>query len=76
VDLLTAGVPAPSRSSTRGCRTRTAFLLSGDATNVLLQDQCPLRVADHTLVAHDGAVCSGIVDAIEGRPVVPDCRAL
>jgi hypothetical protein len=54
----------------------TAFLRSGDATIVLLQDRCPLRVADHTLVAHDGAVHSGIVDAIEGRPVVLDGRAL
>jgi len=86
LDSLNAGDDTPgagvryttfaSRSDVTVVPYTSAFLRSDGVTNVLLQDHCPLRVADHTLIAHDGAVYSGIVDAIEGRPIALDCRAL
>jgi triacylglycerol lipase len=85
LDALNAGDDTPgagvryttfaSRSDITVVPYTSAFLRSDGVTNVLLQDQCPLRVADHTLIAHDGAVYSGIVDAIEGRPIALDCHA-
>jgi len=52
-------------------------LLTGDGnTNVVVQDQCPLRTVEHLTFPQDGAVYSGIVDALAGRPITLDCLAL
>ena len=52
-----------------------AFLRHG-ATNVTVQDQCPLRPVDHFTLVLDGAVYGGIEDALAKRPVRLDCLAL
>ncbi len=44
--------------------------------NVLLQNQCPLRIAGHILLATDGAVYSGILDALAHRAITLDCLVL
>jgi triacylglycerol lipase len=49
---------------------------TGDITNVVVQDQCPLRIVGHLLLATDGAVASGISDALAKRPITLDCLAL
>ena len=55
----------------------TNALLRGDgAVNVVVQQQCPLRVVEHVLFPQDGAVYGGIVDALAERPVTLDCLAL
>ena len=46
------------------------------ATNVAVQDQCPLRLVEHFTLVVDGTVYSGIVDALEERPITLDCLAL
>jgi pimeloyl-ACP methyl ester carboxylesterase len=58
---------------------RNSFLANdvpADNRNVLLQDQCPLRIVGHLLLATDGAVYSGIVDALAHRAITFDCLAL
>jgi triacylglycerol lipase len=47
----------------------------GDITNVLVQDQCPADPVEHLLLPFDGAVASGIDDALAHRPITLDCRA-
>ena len=49
---------------------------TGDITNVVVQDQCPLRIVGHLLLATDGAVASGISDALAKRPITLDCLAI
>jgi pimeloyl-ACP methyl ester carboxylesterase len=49
---------------------------SGDFTNVTVQDQCPARIVEHMTMATDGAVASGIDDALAHRPITLDCLAL
>jgi triacylglycerol lipase len=53
-----------------------AFLHGDDNTNVLIQDQCPLRIVEHVFFPQDGTVYSGIVDALADRPVTLRCLAL
>lgn len=55
----------------------TNALLTGDGnTNVVVQDQCPLRLVEHVTMPQDGAVHGGVLDALAGRPVTLDCGAL
>jgi triacylglycerol lipase len=55
----------------------TNALLRGDGNvNVIIQQQCPLRVVEHLALPNDVAVQGGVVDALEGRPVTLDCTAL
>ncbi len=44
--------------------------------NALLQNQCPLRIVGHILLATDGAIYSGILDALAHRAITFDCLAL
>lgn len=48
----------------------------GNNRNVTVQDQCPLRLVAHLTMATDGAVHSGIRDALRHEPVTLDCLAL
>jgi pimeloyl-ACP methyl ester carboxylesterase len=48
----------------------------GDVTNVVVQDQCPADPVEHIFLPFDGAVASGIDDALAKRPVVLDCNAI
>jgi pimeloyl-ACP methyl ester carboxylesterase len=48
----------------------------GDFTNVTVQDQCPARLVEHMTMATDGAVASGIDDALAHRPITLDCLEL
>ncbi|HKY14207.1 MAG TPA: hypothetical protein VJM33_04740 [Microthrixaceae bacterium] len=48
---------------------------TGDITNVVVQDQCPASQVEHALLAFDGAVASGIDDALAHRPITLDCDA-
>jgi triacylglycerol esterase/lipase EstA (alpha/beta hydrolase family) len=48
----------------------------GDITNVVVQDQCPNDQVDHIFLAFDGAVASGIDDALARRPITLDCSAI
>jgi triacylglycerol esterase/lipase EstA (alpha/beta hydrolase family) len=47
----------------------------GDVHNILVQDQCPASQVEHALLATDGAVASGIDDALAHRPITLDCDA-
>jgi triacylglycerol lipase len=49
---------------------------TGDITNVVVQDQCPLRLVGHLLLATDGTVASGIDDALAKRPITLNCFAI
>lgn len=49
---------------------------TGDITNVLVQDQCPLRLPGHLTMIVDGTVASGIVDGLRKQPITLDCLAL
>ncbi|HEY8525855.1 MAG TPA: alpha/beta fold hydrolase [Acidimicrobiales bacterium] len=53
-----------------------SFQRSPGAVNVTVQDQCPLRIVEHITLASDSAVYSGIVDALEGRPITLECGLL
>jgi triacylglycerol lipase len=53
-----------------------AFQRSPGATNVTIQNRCPLRVVEHLLLATDGTTYSGIQDALAKRPITLDCLAL
>ncbi len=48
----------------------------GDVTNVVIQEQCPLRILGHLLLAVDGTTASGIDDALSKRPITLDCFAI
>jgi triacylglycerol lipase len=48
----------------------------GNNTNVTVQGQCPLRVVAHITMATDGAVYSGIRDALRHEPITLDCFAV
>lgn len=50
-------------------------VVNDGATNVLLQDQCPLRVVDHLGLIADGSIADGVVDALKDQPVDFDCLA-
>ena len=50
--------------------------LEDGATNVLVQDQCRFRLVEHIGLIFDGAVYSGIRDALEHQEVDLDCWAL
>lgn len=50
--------------------------LEDGATNVLVQDQCRFRLVEHIGLIFDGAVYSGIRDALEHQAVELDCWAL
>lgn len=55
----------------------TNALLGGDGSvDVVVQQQCPLRIVEHLAMPTDAAVQGGVVDALEGRPVTLDCDAL
>jgi triacylglycerol esterase/lipase EstA (alpha/beta hydrolase family) len=54
---------------------RNAALADG-ATNVRIQSQCPLRPVEHVSLALDGAVYSGIHDALNGNAITLDCFAV
>ena len=45
----------------------------GNNTNVLVQAQCPLRFVEHIGIPFDGAVYSGIVDALLHEPIRLSC---
>ena len=49
---------------------------TGDITNVVVQEQCPGNQVEHLLLAFDGAVASGIDDALAHRPITLDCAAI
>ena len=55
-----------------------SYLNAGDGniTNRSLQSQCWLRVIGHLGLIVDGAVYSGVQDALEKRPISFDCFAL
>lgn len=53
-----------------------ALLRSGGATNVVVQQQCPLRIVEHLGMPSDAAVQGGVVDALAGGPISLDCAAL
>jgi triacylglycerol esterase/lipase EstA (alpha/beta hydrolase family) len=53
-----------------------SFQRSGGATNLTIQDQCPLRVVEHLALITDGTVYSGIQDALAQRPLTLNCLAL
>lgn len=44
--------------------------------NVTVQSQCPLRIVGHILLATDGTVYSGILDALAHRSITLECLAL
>jgi triacylglycerol lipase len=48
---------------------------TGDITNVLVQDDCPADPVEHLFLPLDGAVASGIDDALAHRPITLDCHA-
>jgi triacylglycerol esterase/lipase EstA (alpha/beta hydrolase family) len=53
----------------------SAFLKGPDVTNILLQDQCPLDLADHLAMPYDSAALQDVVNAL-GPDVAgfkPDC---
>jgi triacylglycerol lipase len=54
---------------------RNAELADG-ATNVLIQSQCPVRVVEHVGLALDGTVYSGIIQALDDKPIHLDCWAV
>lgn len=55
----------------------TNALLQGDGTtNVVIQQQCPLRVVEHLGMPSDAAVQDGVFDALADRPVSLDCAAI
>ncbi|USX54411.1 alpha/beta fold hydrolase [Lentzea sp. HUAS12] len=47
--------------------------MSDGATNVLVQSQCPYRAVVHLGMPFDGAVYSGVQDALQGRQITLDC---
>lgn len=51
-------------------------VLNDGATNLRLQDRCPLRVVDHLGLIFDGAVASGIVKALDNQTVAFNCFAI
>ncbi|MGH9113394.1 MAG: alpha/beta fold hydrolase [Acidimicrobiales bacterium] len=55
-----------------------SYLAAGDGniTNKSLQSQCWLRVVGHLGLILDGAVYSGVEDALEKRPITFSCFAL
>jgi triacylglycerol esterase/lipase EstA (alpha/beta hydrolase family) len=53
-----------------------AFQRSPGAVNVTIQNQCPLRVVEHLLLAVDGTTYSGIQDALARQPIRLNCLAL
>jgi len=56
---------------------RNGFLHNdGNNTNITLQTQCPFRLVGHVLLPLDGATYTGIVDALEHRPIQFNCWAL
>lgn len=48
----------------------------GNNTNVTVQAQCPFRYVEHVGIAFDGAVYSGVVDALRHEPIRLRCWAL
>jgi triacylglycerol lipase len=54
----------------------SSFQRSGNATNVTIQDQCPLRVVEHITLLDDATAYSGIRDALADRPITFDCLDL
>jgi triacylglycerol lipase len=48
----------------------------GNITNRALQSQCFLRIVGHLGLIVDGAVYSGVEDALEKRPISFNCFAL
>ncbi|AKU18660.1 hypothetical protein VV02_05355 [Luteipulveratus mongoliensis] len=50
--------------------------LKDGATNILLQDQCPLRFVEHQLSALDGTIADGVMDALANKPVQMNCFAI
>jgi triacylglycerol esterase/lipase EstA (alpha/beta hydrolase family) len=53
----------------------SGFMHDG-ATNVLVQQHCPLRYVGHLGLVVDGTVATGITSALTGGPVALDCLAL
>jgi hypothetical protein len=54
-----------------------AFLANdGNNANVTVQSQCFFRVVGHLGLITDGAVYSGVEDALEKRPITFNCFAL
>ena len=53
----------------------TTSALADGATNVKIQQQCPLRFLEHVAGIHDGTLFSGILDALAHRPIGLDCFA-
>lgn len=56
----------------------SGFLANDTANNanVSVQSQCPLRIVGHILLATDGTVYSGILDALAHYPISLDCLVL
>jgi triacylglycerol esterase/lipase EstA (alpha/beta hydrolase family) len=46
------------------------------ATNIRLQDKCPLRVVDHLTLITDGAVASGVISALKNQTISFNCFAI
>lgn len=51
-------------------------VVNDGATNIRLQDKCPLRVVDHLTLITDGAVASGVVAALKNQTITFSCFAL
>ncbi len=51
-------------------------MLADDATNVLIQSRCPLRVVGHLALVTDGTTYSVIRQALRDQPINPSCLAL
>lgn len=55
----------------------TSFLADdGNNTNVKVQKQCPLRSVGHVALPYDGAVYSGVQDALAHRAITLNCFAI
>jgi triacylglycerol esterase/lipase EstA (alpha/beta hydrolase family) len=53
----------------------SAFLTGPDVTNITLQDQCPLDLADHLAMPYDGPALQDVVNALgaDSPSFKPDC---
>ncbi len=48
----------------------------GDITNVLVQQQCPLRFPGHIGLIYDGAVASGVIQGLREQSIRLNCLSL
>ena len=51
-------------------------VVNDGATNILLQDKCPLRVVEHLTLITDGTVASGVIKALNNQTISFNCFAI